>query len=185
VVAVTVWGVGRHDSVMQAEEFIQQYMPMQPKLLGFARSLLGSQAEAEDVLQEVYVKLWQAIQQGQRPLNASAWTMRVLRNMCLDRLKRAGTQDKPLEAAYAMESAWPDPEQQAEDREAMQQVRALMMELPEMQRAILHLRDVEGYDNHETAQVLGISTDQVKTYLCRARKKVKEGLTKRYQYGMG
>lgn len=145
-------------------------------LLGYAYSFLGRKEDAEDVVQDVVVRLLD------RPLflslmrNPDAFLIRSVRNACIDfiRVKKIQTSDfSGLEAAGSPEF-WSDQDM----------LRAAMAMLPEKQRTVVYLKDVAGYPTEEIARMFSVSANQVRTTLSRARKSLKDHILKMQNYGV-
>jgi len=160
--------------------FQQQVFPIRHKLYRFALRITGSIPDAEDVVQEVLERVWKTpAEQSSSVQNWEAWCMTLTRNRSLDRnrsrsLRRTTTLDGVVERS----SEHPGPARTAELSDLAAQVRRLMDELPEKQRLVMHLRDVEELTYEEIAEALQISLDQVKVNLHRARKAIREQLVR-------
>ncbi|MCC7244957.1 MAG: RNA polymerase sigma factor [Saprospiraceae bacterium] len=156
--------------------FHEQIFPIRHKLFRFALRITGNSHEAEDVVQEVLEKVWKSSPEHVETVqNWEAWCMTLTRNRSLDKTRsNALRRTAPLEGVQdrSVESA--TPAQRAEQRDLVHQVKRLMQELPEKQRLVMHLRDIEELSYEEIADTLGISLDQVKINLHRARKAVRE-----------
>ncbi len=156
--------------------FHEHVYPIRHKLYRFALRLTGSAPEAEDVVQEVLERVWKSSEVQSRAVRSwEAWCMTLTRNRSLDKV-RAARQSVPLDGIAERTADGTDAAQHAEDRDLAAQVRRLMQDLPEKQRLVMHLRDVEELTYDEISQVLDISLDQVKVNLHRARKAVREKL---------
>jgi RNA polymerase sigma-70 factor (ECF subfamily) len=167
---------------MQSESnLFKQINPFKDKLYRYALNILKSDVDAEDVIQEVLIKVWQRRDQFDLIDNKEAWCMTVTRNLCIDKIraKKQSSQDVSEYHFIADHSAPPDI--QAEDRENLKIVMDVLNTLPENQKEIIHLRDIEGYTYKEISDLIGISEDQVKVNLFRARQKLKEKL-KNFKY---
>lgn len=140
-----------------------------------AQLLLGERHEAEDVSQETFLRYWQHGKGVERP---KEWLLAVTRNACLDRLRRA----RPLVSTDAStdETLGPsedrDPLWHAEQAELGGRLREHIARLPEPQRSLVILFDVNGVDGASCARILGLSTNQVKVYLHRARRRLRRAL---------
>ena len=170
---------------MNLETFQNQVFPVKNKLFRFAFHLLGSSEEAKDVVQEVFIKVWNGREQLAEIENIEAWCMRITKNLSLDRLrqqKRRPTDS--IEKGVHILNETLSPYENAEIRESMKRVGELMSGLPEKQRQIMHLRDIEGYTYNEISEILEIDMSQVKVNLFRARNSVREQLQKMYAYGL-
>ena len=154
--------------------FHNHIYPLRHKLYRFALRITGNAHEAEDVVQEVMEKVWkQAPEQSQSVQNWEAWCMTLTRNRSVDKTRRKSS--TPLE--HAPEPSHADtPSSAAESQDMIRQIQMLMQQLPEKQRLVMYLRDVEEMAYEEIAQALDISLDQVKVNLHRARKTIRQGL---------
>ncbi len=156
--------------------FHNQVFPIRHKLYRFALRITGSVHEAEDVVQEVLEKVWKtAPEQVGNIQNWEAWCMTLTRNRSLDKtrsqtLRRAA----PLEGVAERSSDTATPAQATEQNDLVNRVKMMMQQLPEKQRLVMHLRDIEELSYDEIAESLGISLDQVKVNLHRARKSIRE-----------
>lgn len=166
-------------------EFREQIWPIKDRLYRLALRLVNDRAEAEDVVQEVMIKLWR---QGKGLLqikNMEAWCLRMTRNQALDKLKGGYRKRRTeLEPNLPELKADRQPDQQLEWQDTYQQIRTLMQQLPENHRSVVQLRDIEGLSYQEIATALEMSMSQVKTNLFRARKSLREALLKQSSYGL-
>ncbi len=138
-----------------------------------ARYLLKDSAEAEDACQEAFVKLWKN-QDRIDPERIRPWLMKVTRNLCLDRLRRRHPTQEWQEWQKADES--PGPMQGAQQRELGEWLKHSINGLTEPYRSLVVLRDIHQHSYEEVASVLELSLPQVKVYLHRARKQLREQL---------
>ncbi|HCR55296.1 MAG TPA: RNA polymerase sigma factor, partial [Cytophagales bacterium] len=155
------------------------------KLFRFAFRLLGNTEEAEDVVQDVLIKVWNGRASMDQINNWEAWCMRLTKNLSLDRIRaqhRKATDS--MDVGFEVKQEGLSPHDKAEISESMQQVNQLIASLPEKQRQVIHLRDVEGYSYNEIGEILEIDLNQVKVSLFRARSAVREKLLKINAYGL-
>jgi RNA polymerase sigma-70 factor (ECF subfamily) len=156
-----------------AAELVRRHLP---RMVGLARRMLGDAAEAEDVAQEVFLRVWKHAGSW-RPGQAKfeTWMHRVAMNLCLDRLRRSGrnggevspeTLDVRASATRALD-----------DRQRRERVRDALQELPERQRAALVLCYYQDRTNIEAAEILGVSVDALESLLSRARRTLKTALS--------
>jgi RNA polymerase sigma-70 factor (ECF subfamily) len=145
----------------------------QDQAWSLARYLLKDAAEAEDVCQEAFVKLWNN-QDSIDPDKVKAWLMKVTRNGCLDRIRRR----KPSEelGEWHQDTTGTGPQQGAEHEELGQWLQRSINRLGEPYRSLVVLRDVQQNSYEEVAEALELSLAQVKVYLHRARKQLREDL---------
>lgn len=154
-------------------------LPFKDKLYRFSLNMLGNTFDAEDIMQELMIKIWNRIDQYNEIENKEAWCMTVTRNMCIDKVrnKKASVQD--ISDYHHLKDASDTPDKTLEQNERFGNIMALVNQLPEKQRMIIHLRDVEGYSYQEIADLTETTLDFVKVSLHRARKALKEELLKR------
>lgn len=149
------------------------------KLLSVARRLLGEEAEAEDVVQETLVRLWQRASELEVPASGiGGWLYRVVTNMCLDRLRR-----RPNSSASALEHLTVPPAQQRSmvENDLLRRVSEALEDLPERQRLALVLFHFEGLSMKETADVLDATPEAIESLLGRGRRQLKAVLKHEWQ----
>jgi len=138
------------------------------RLFAYSRQMLGgSRQDAEDALQDVFLRAYSSLRSNDRPLSLRAWLYRVAHNRCIDQLRRPtppaadlfDTSRKPLH----------DPMDETIRREDLRQLVEDVRRLPEQQRSALLLREMDGMSYAELAEVLGVSLQAVKSLLVRAR----------------
>lgn len=169
---------------MQQSEFLNIVMPFKDKLFRMAKRLLVSTEEAEDATQEILLKLWTKSSAIGTYKNVEAFAMTMTKNLCLDRLKskQAGNL-KLVHSNYTDEST--SLQKQVEAVDSVSWVQKIMEELPEQQKMVLQLRDVEEYDFDEISEMLDMKPTAVRVALSRARKIVREKLLQKHSYGIG
>ena len=168
---------------MNFETFESQVLPTKNKLFRFAFRLLGNSEDAKDVVQEVMIKIWNGHEDGIQ--NMEAWCMRVTKNLSLDKLRSSQRkQTESLDGVDVKQEAL-SPYERTEIQEHMTRINELMANLPDKQREVMHLRDIEGHSYNEIGEILEIDLSQVKVYLFRARNAVREKLLKLNAYGLG
>jgi RNA polymerase sigma-70 factor (ECF subfamily) len=138
-----------------------------------AAALLRDPREAEDVTQETFLSYWQHGATVERPRE---WLLKVARNGALGRLRKSGRlvsheQHEVPEASHDRDPAW-----HYEQQELAGELRKLVDTLPEPQRSLLVMFDVQGFDGATCARVLGLNVNQVKEYLHRARRRLRAQL---------
>jgi RNA polymerase sigma-70 factor (ECF subfamily) len=145
----------------------------QDQAWNLARYILKDPSEAEDICQEAFVKLWNH-QDSIDPEKIKPWLMKVTRNGCLDRIRRRRPTEEISE--YREQDASPGPMQQTHQRELGQILQDCITGLAEPYRSLVVLRDIQQHSYAEVAGALELSLPQVKTYLHRARKQLREQL---------
>lgn len=168
---------------MTQSDFMELVIPFKDKVFRLAKRLLVSKDEAEDATQEILLKLWRNKQNIAKYRNIEAFSMTMTKNFCLDRLKSKQAQNlKIVHSNYQDEGV--SLQKQIELNDSAGWVSKLMEELPEQQRMILQLRDIEAYDYDEIAKILNMKETAVRVALSRARKTIREKLTKVHHYGI-
>ncbi|MEI9918619.1 MAG: sigma-70 family RNA polymerase sigma factor [Bacteroidota bacterium] len=158
---------------------------MKNKLFRFAFRLLGSSEEAKDVVQEVFIRVWNGRDQMASIDNMEAWCMRITRNLSLDKIRaRQRKATDPIEESFDIQNDSRTPYEATENSENMQRINELIASLPEKQRQVMHLRDIEGYSYNEICEILELDMNQVKVNLFRARNAVREKFIKINAYGL-
>ena len=175
-IAVTFPYLPRLAIDMSLKDFTHKVLCCQNKLYRFALRMLGSAQEAEDIVQEVMLQMWDRRQDISNLNNVEAWCMRIVKNRSLDALKARRNQKHAQVEEEVLAEYTPDPQRQAEVSDTMEIMHKLIGQLPEKQRMLIHLREVEGHSYQEIAQIMDISLSQVKVNLFRARNNLKEKL---------
>jgi RNA polymerase sigma-70 factor (ECF subfamily) len=159
-------------------------MPFKDKLYRLAKRLLVSTEEAEDATQEILMKLWAKKNRMEGYKNVEAFAMTMTKNFCLDRLKSKQSGNlKLVHSNYTDENS--SLQKEVEARDSVSWVERIMAELPEQQKMVLQLRDVEEYEYDEIADLLEMQPTAVRVALSRARKTVREKLLQKHSYGIG
>jgi RNA polymerase sigma factor (sigma-70 family) len=164
---------------MSPEAFIQKVNPFKNKVYRLCLRFLSDTDEAADAVQELYMKLWTMQEKLDHINNLEAFSMTLARNHCLDQLKAARRTTTTLTENVPSDAV--DPTRQMEMRETSKIVGFLINQLPELQRTVIHLRDVEQYEFEEIEAITGLKTNAIRVNLSRARKKIREKLLK-YQH---
>jgi len=170
---------------MESETFQNRVLPTKNKLFRFAFRMMGNEDEAKDIVQEVFIRVWNGREEMDQIINMEAWCMRITKNLSLDRLRsiqRKGTYQ--MEEGFDVKHSDVTPDVKTELSESMLNVNHFIAALPEKQRQIMHLRDVEGYSYNEISEILELDMNQVKVNLFRARNAVREKLMKINAYGL-
>lgn len=168
---------------MEATHFLTLIHPVKNKLYRFALSILSDSIQAEDVVQDVVLKLWEKRKMISNIDNLEAWMMRATKNRCIDLLRAKGRNHESLETAYHLSSNERGPDKTTESKDMMGLMHEMMNELTEAQRNAMVLRDIEGYSYEEIAETLEMTLSQVKINIHRARKKMKDQLVKANIHG--
>lgn len=169
---------------MSDEEFGIQLLSRKERMYRLAKSMICDGAEADDVVQDVFERLWMRRELLAGQVNLDAFILTSVRNSCLDRIRRTKTrQDKGAQiAAFAPNSA--DERGAVEMRDMQRIAQRIISGLPERQRFVIHLRDVEGCETAEIARLADMDEATVRMNLSRARKAVREKMLKIMNYGL-
>ena len=171
---------------MKRLSFHTDVLPLKDELFRLALRITLNHAEAEDVVQETMLRVWNRRDQWDTIESMEAFCLTICRNHALDRMKRADSQSQTLESSHdAPDTSYAsNPEEQAVQRDRVQLVKRLMQQLPEKQRTCMHLRDIEGKAYKEIAAVMNITEQQVKVNIFRARQAIKQKFLQSEQYGL-
>ena len=156
---------------MKQDQFLNRILPLQPRLQLVAERLLGSEAEAEDAVQDVVAKLWERRSELDQLLNLEGYTMNALRNHCLMMLRhRQPTIQTETISNYSDDDAARDAAL-CEERAAM--LDHMMGQLPEVQRQAVQMRYIDCLSHEEMQQRLHMSSSNVYTTISRAISELK------------
>ena len=168
---------------MTQSEFVNVVMPFKDKVFRLAKRLLVSEQEAEDATQEILLKLWRHKDNMSSYKNVEAFSMTMTKNFCLDRLKSKQAQNlKIVHSNYQDHNV--GLQKEVEVRDSLSWVEKIMGTLPQQQKMIVQLRDIEQYDFNEIAKMLDMNETAVRVALSRARKTIREQLTNTHRYGI-
>jgi len=168
---------------MNQNTFIALINPVRDKMYRLALRLLISKESAEDATQEVLLKLWNGNKKIKNYANLEAFAMTVTRNYCLDQLKsRQNSNLKMVHNNY--ESHERSIHDQLETTDELEQVSQILESLPEQQKIIFQLRDIEQYEFEEIAEITKMNETAIRVALSRVRKKIREELLKKHNYGI-
>lgn len=159
---------------MTREEFKTSYLPLSEALYRVARYLLESDADAQDAVQDLFIKLWDSRDSLDAVQNPHAYCVTLMRNLCIDRIRRASKARK-VELPESISSG-PTPEKECIEKERLTRVMAIVESLPERQRRVVRMRIFEEMSYEEIAKATGMSNLTLRVLLSTARKKIKEQL---------
>ena len=168
---------------MTQADFVNIVMPFKDKVFRLAKRLLVSKEEAEDATQEILMKLWKNQAKIEEYNNVEAFSMTMTKNFCLDRLKSKQAQNlKIVHSNYQDNNT--SLQKQIEANDSVDWVSKIIETLPEQQKIILQLRDIEQYEFEEIAEMLEMNQTAIRVALSRARKSIREQLTSTHKYGI-
>ena len=171
---------------MKKISFRTDVLPLKNELFRLAFRITLDRADAEDVVQETMIKVWNRRERWDEIESIEAFCMTICRNLALDKQKRADNQNTSFEEGHdAIDRSYgSNPEELMEQTDRVELVRRLMNGLPVKQRTCMQLRDIEGKSYKEIAEILDINEQQVKTNIFRARQTIKQRFIEHEQYGL-
>ena len=141
-------------------------------------------AEAEDIVQDTMIRVWNKRDEWSQFDSIEAYCFTVARNLAIDRSQKAESHNVELTPETQEMPDALTPEKQFEQDEQLRLVHRLMSELPEKQRTIMQLRDIEGKSYKEIAEIMQLTEEQVKVNLFRARQRIKLKYSEIDNYGL-
>lgn len=169
--------------MMTAQEFNEKVVPLNRQLYRYAFRFLGNQEDSKDAVQDVFVKLWNLRSEIASVNSIEAFSVRVMRNHCLDKIKMKKTVSLDVHEYFSnrpgSETA---PDRNLEIHDTVAIVKNAISEMQEPQRSVVRMRDLEGYSNEEIAEALGIADGTVRVILSRGRNRIRQILAKMYGY---
>jgi RNA polymerase sigma-70 factor (family 1) len=169
---------------MTTEQYEALFYKMRDKLYRYALRFVKEADVAEDVIQDVMFKLWQKRQEADGIENIEAWLMVLTRNRSLDILRKDKENMVNVDEAFGISDKAPIPDKIMEQNDLLKQLDICLDQLPEKQRQVFHLREIEQLSYDEIAQATGFNLDDVKVSLFRARKHLQRMLNKINIYGL-
>jgi len=169
---------------MKEISFRNDILPLKDKLYRLALRITLDSAEAEDIVQDTMIRVWNKRDEWAQFNSIKAFCLTVARNLAIDRSQKSEAQNIELTTETQEMSDGSTPERQLERSEQMDLVRKLINELPEKQRTIIQLRDIEEKSYKEIADVMQLTEDQVKVTLFRARQRIKAKYNEIQSYGL-
>lgn len=162
---------------MDQQTFQNTIFVLKDKMFRFAKRLLDSETDAFDTVQDVMVKLWQSREKIATYENPEAYAMRCVKNECLSR-QRHGKVVARFNAAHTKT----DTVSESATGNTRDIILRLIKQLPEKQKLVVHLRDVEEYEISEIGSLLDMEDGAVRINLMRGRQKIKSQLEKIWAY---
>lgn len=158
---------------MDIVEFKRIVIKLRPSLLLVARDITGNIQDAEDVVQDVCLKIWHFRERFSEFQNVEAYGTTMVKNLSIDRVRSRKSSTDEMEL-MKQESNTRLPDSLLEEKEVHEAIHRIINTLPPLQHRILQLKDIEGYETDEIAELMGIAPEAVRNNLSRARKRVRE-----------
>lgn len=169
---------------MKKLSFRDDVLPLKDKIFRLALRITLSRAEAEDIVQDVLIKVWNRRDDLAEVDSIEAYSLTVCRNLSLDRLQRKENDNVNLDDAPPTEADDAPPDLQMIRNERIDNIKRLIEQLPIPQRAAMQLRDMEGKTYKEISAITGQTEEQVKVNIFRARQYIRKQIEKIENYGL-
>lgn len=157
---------------MNIEKFKSDIIPLRKKLLLFATKMLENEAEAEDTIQETFLRLWNIREQLTNVNNPEGFAMQITKNICIDHIRARKAKIATEDVLLASDNH--TPYSRTEEKDSVAIIRQIIEQLPSLQKAIIKMRDIEDYELEEIAAITDTQISAVRVNLSRARKRVRE-----------
>lgn len=158
---------------MELKEFKITVLPLRAKLLNYTRKLTDEPEDAEDAVQEVLLRLWNKRLELEQYRNIEAFAMTLTHNICIDMWRCKCNDNLSLDIVQAA-SPTGTPERLLEIKDEIRLMHEIIHSLPNLQRTIMQMKDIEGYETDEIAEITGCGPEAIRSNLSRARKKVRD-----------
>ncbi len=169
---------------MKKLSFRDDVLPLKDKIFRLALRITLSRAEAEDIVQDVLIKVWNRRDDLAEVDSIETYSLTVCRNLSLDRLQRKENDNVNLDDAPPTEADDAPPDLQMIRNERIDNIKRLIERLPIPQRAAMQLRDMEGKTYKEISAITGQTEEQVKVNIFRARQYIRKQIEKIENYGL-
>ena len=158
---------------MELKEFKITVLPLRANLLNYSRKLTDEPEDAEDAVQEVLLRLWNKRLELEQYRSIEAFAMTLTHNICIDMWRCKCNDNLSLDIVQAA-SPTGTPERLLEIKDEIRLMHEIIHSLPNLQRTIMQMKDIEGYETDEIAEITGCGPEAIRSNLSRARKKVRD-----------
>ncbi len=162
---------------MRKSEFLNAFLPKKNQWYRYAIWLLKDSWEAEEAVQDLYMKLWDRRADLNSYEKVEAYALSILKNLCIDRIRKSKMQMVSLDQMAEVGNSEIDQLELSDTNELLVEI---ISQLPEQQRLILQLRNVEGFTIEKIAETLDLKKNTVEVSLSRARRKIRKQLEKMF-----
>lgn len=164
--------------------FRDDILPLKDKLFRIALRITLNRAEAEDIVQDTMIRIWSKRNEWSELESIEAFCITVTRNLAIDRSQKKEAQNVSIKNEITEQFYISGPHEDLISHERLEIIHHLINKLPEKQRMVMQLRDIEGESYKKIAQILDLTEEQVKVYLFRARQKVRLRYKEIEEYGL-
>lgn len=158
---------------MDIVEYKKIVVKLRPSLLSVACRVTGNTEDAEDVVQDACLKIWHFRDRIERYDNVEAFCMTMVKNLSIDKIRSRKSYSDEVEL-MGNEAEEQLPDSLLEQKEVRDAIRRIVEMLPPLQQRVLQMKDMEGYETAEIAEITGITAEAVRNNLSRARKRMRE-----------
>ncbi len=169
---------------MQQISFRKDVLPLKDKLFRIALRITLNREESEDIVQDALIRIWDKRDEWKDLRSVEAFALVVAKNLAIDKMQKKENQTLGLTVEYEAKADTENPYERLVGNERIHLVHKLINRLPEKQRLIMQLRDIEEKNYKEIAHILNLTEEQVKVNLFRARQKVKQWYLEINDYGL-
>lgn len=159
---------------MELKEFKIKILPLRGKLQNYARKLCDDPLDAEDAVQEVFIKLWNLRNKLEEYRSTEALAMSITHNLCMDMWRSKKPPETTLDKVQMQDNKESMPDKRLEEKDAYDMMKNIIDSLPSLQRTIIYMKDVEGYETEEIGEITGCAPEAIRSNLSRARKRARE-----------
>lgn len=159
---------------MELNQFKITILPLRDKLVGYAQRLTEDHSDAEDVVQEAMLKLWNIRDQLHEYRSIEALAVKITHNLCMDAWRKKRTKVISIDQVTITNQSTMTPDRLLEEKDEMRLMCEIVASLPPLQQTILRMKDIEEYETTEIAEITGCSAEAIRSNLSRARKKVRD-----------
>jgi len=158
---------------MEQAQFKKEIIPLRERLISYAERMLENKSDAEDIIQEVFLKLWSMRGELGNYVSVDALSITMTKHLCLNRLKANQRGQDDLNELVLIDKNL-SPAEQLEQKDSVAQVMRIIDQLPDLQQSVLRMKHIDGLEIDEIAALTGSAPEAIRMNLSRARKKVKE-----------
>ena len=159
--------------IMEQAQFKKEIIPLRERLMLYAERMLENKSDAEDIVQEIFLKLWRMRDELSNYASVEALSVKMTKNLCLNRLKVSQREQEDLNGLVFIDENL-SPNEQLEQKDSVAQVMRIIDRLPSLQQEVIRMKHIEGMEIEEIAALTGSAPEAIRMNLSRARKRVKE-----------